>query len=59
MYVYGTFPENTIDHINRIKTDNRLVNLRDVTVAENNRNKSPRMPRKKMLELSYGTLKDF
>ena len=30
---------NTIDHVNRIKTDNRLCNLRVCTVQENNRNR--------------------
>ena len=35
LYVYGSWPENTIDHINGIKTDNRLENLRDVTQAVN------------------------
>lgn len=40
LYVYGEWPENNIDHINRIKTDNRISNLRDVTQAENGRNKS-------------------
>jgi len=33
-YSYGYFPEN-VDHINRIKNDNRLCNLRDCTVSEN------------------------
>ena len=32
---YGEWPKNVIDHINAIKDDNRLENLRDVTVAEN------------------------
>ena len=39
LYMTGKFPENCIDHINGIKTDNRWVNLRDVTVTENDRNK--------------------
>jgi len=40
LYTYGEFPENTIDHINGVKTDNRIENLRDVTSTENNRNRS-------------------
>jgi hypothetical protein len=35
LYVHGTHPVNVIDHINRVKNDNRLVNLRDVTKREN------------------------
>lgn len=34
---YGEWPDN-IDHINRVRTDNRLSNLRNVSLAENNRN---------------------
>lgn len=35
----GSIPENyVIDHINTIRNDNRLENLRCVTVEENNRN---------------------
>lgn len=37
---YGCWPENNIDHINHIKTDNRIANLRDVTQAENTKNRS-------------------
>ena len=32
---YGAWPEDQIDHINRVKDDNRLENLRDVTCSEN------------------------
>lgn len=35
---YGEWPQNDIDHINGIRTDNRISNLRDVTVLENRRN---------------------
>jgi len=38
LYVYGEFPDHFIDHINGIRDDNRLVNLRDVTVQENSKN---------------------
>mgnify|MGYP001559349219 CR=1 FL=1 len=36
-YVYGTWPD-IIDHINRDKQDNRINNLRSVTLAENSKN---------------------
>lgn len=36
---YGYWPKNEIDHINGIKTDNKLENLREVTGAENQRNR--------------------
>ena len=38
---YGNMPERPmeIDHINRIKTDNRICNLRAVTKRSNNMNK--------------------
>jgi len=38
LYVYGYIPENDIDHINRIKTDNRINNLREVSRQCNLRN---------------------
>lgn len=40
VYCYGDWPKQTIDHINGIKTDNRLDNLRDVSLAENIRNRA-------------------
>jgi hypothetical protein len=39
LYVYGKFPSQQIDHINGVKDDNRLENLREVSHAENQRNK--------------------
>ena len=38
LYVYGAFPSGEVDHINRVKTDNRLCNLREVTRSENQQN---------------------
>lgn len=38
LYVTGDFPDGHIDHINRIKTDNRIVNLRIVSCAQNMQN---------------------
>lgn len=39
LYHYGTWPEGEIDHINGIRADNRIANLRDVTSSENNKNR--------------------
>lgn len=35
LFHFGKFPKGQIDHINQIKTDNRIDNLRDVSCAEN------------------------
>lgn len=35
---YGNWPSGQIDHINGMRTDNRIENLRDVTNAENAKN---------------------
>ena len=40
-FVQGEWPD-CIDHVNHLKTDNRIVNLRNVTHAENHRNRSKR-----------------
>lgn len=44
VYVQGNWPEDQIDHINGIKTDNRICNLREATDQENKQNISK--PRK-------------
>ena len=39
-YVHGAWPPHDIDHINRIRNDNRLVNLRLATRGQNLQNSS-------------------
>jgi hypothetical protein len=38
-YVYGTWPANTIDHINGDTQDNRICNLREATSSQNGMNR--------------------
>jgi len=40
LYLYGTYPELTIDHINGIRSDNRLCNLRIVDHQTNSHNRT-------------------
>lgn len=40
LFMTGAWPLACVDHINREQSDNRWENLRDVSVAVNNRNKS-------------------
>jgi hypothetical protein len=40
---YGEWPKNQIDHINGVRDDNRIENLRDVTNQENHKNR--KMPK--------------
>lgn len=40
LYVYGSFPDAEIDHINRVVSDNRIANLRLATDHEQACNKS-------------------
>jgi hypothetical protein len=36
---YGAWPKDTIDHINHVRTDNRIENLRDISREENSSRK--------------------
>ena len=38
LYMYGSWPTNEIDHINRIRGDNRIANLRDAPRVVNTQN---------------------
>lgn len=42
LYVYGEWPSEEIDHINRVRSDNRIVNLRKVSRSANIQNSSIR-----------------
>ncbi|MFM2123736.1 MAG: hypothetical protein RL328_187 [Acidobacteriota bacterium] len=37
---HGVVPANTIDHINRVRTDNRIANLREATSSEQLQNRA-------------------
>lgn len=39
LYVYGKWPDGDIDHINGVRNDNRISNLRDVSKNMNQQNR--------------------
>jgi len=41
LFVHGEWPKQCIDHANGDPADNRFVNLRDASIAENCRNRRP------------------
>ncbi len=51
LWVYGKWPYAEIDHINRIRNDNRLCNLREASPSENQQNhrKENRSSRSRLL----------
>jgi hypothetical protein len=42
LYVYGVWPNKQLDHVNRVADDNRISNLREATIKQNNENISRR-----------------
>lgn len=40
LYVHGEWPPNHLDHINHIRSDNRIANLRESSYAKNAKNQS-------------------
>ena len=42
LYTYGEMPRGQIDHINHCRSDNRIVNLRDIKAVDNARNATKR-----------------
>ena len=41
LYVYGRWPADQIDHRNGVRDDNRIDNLREATLSENQQNRKP------------------
>lgn len=56
LYVYGTMPLLELDHINGIKTDNRIANLREVTkLLQQQNQRAPHRNKKSGLPLGVTT----
>lgn len=50
---YGELPKGQIDHINQNREDNRIVNLREVSVSENARNRKARPSKTGVIGVHY------
>lgn len=46
LYMTGSYPADSIDHINQVRSDNRWCNLRDVDTSENLKNRALRIDNK-------------
>jgi hypothetical protein len=53
-WVHGDYPSQHLDHINHIRDDNRIINLREVTISENARNRfnAEGISRRVLIEIS-------
>lgn len=58
LYVYGKLPDGVIDHINGNKSDNRILNLRDVTNSQNLQNQTKGQRGNKILGVSWCKIKN-
>lgn len=54
LYVHGRWPIGDIDHINGVRADNRLCNLREATRSQNIVNSDPRGPYPKGVSRRHG-----
>lgn len=57
LLTYGTWPKAEIDHINGCPSDNRIINLRDVSVKENGWNRNTAMSNNKTGLLGVSSIK--
>lgn len=55
LYVHGKWPDNDIDHINGVRDDNRISNLRDVSRSVNSQNERKARPNNKSCGLLGAT----
>jgi hypothetical protein len=39
LYMHGEFPDTPLDHINRNRSDNRIINLRQASMKQNSENR--------------------
>jgi hypothetical protein len=56
LHVHGVWPANEIDHVNGIKHDNRISNLREATHAQNCRNIAPKKSKSGAKGVRYNEL---
>lgn len=53
LYVNGRWPVDQIDHVNGIRFDNRIVNLREATSSQNRQNRKPKVAGLRGIQKSY------
>lgn len=53
LYVHGVWPDGVVDHINRIRDDNRISNLRCVSHSQNSLNTEYTTSRAKIRGVTY------